>query len=59
MNITTGREMFIAMLDIHFSLLLGFKGALCRLGEELQMQNFNIYSINEVMMQTQKFIFFQ
>ena len=30
------------------------KGALCRFGEEIQTLNFNIYSINEVITQTQK-----
>ena len=59
MNITTGREMFVAMLEIDFSSLLGFKGALCRFGEEIQMQNFNIYCINEVIIQTQNIYFFK
>ena len=30
-----------------------FKEALCSLGEEIQIQNFYIYNINELMIQTQ------
>ena len=35
-----------------------FKGALCGFGLEIQAQNFNIYNINEVITQTQKYLLF-
>ena len=34
------------------------KGALCSFGEEIKTQAFIIYNINEVIIQTQKYIFF-
>ena len=34
------------------------KGALCSVGEEIQTQNFYIYNIKEVMIQTQEHLSF-
>ena len=35
-----------------------FKGALCSSGEEIQTQDFDTYNINEVRIQTQKYLSF-
>ena len=37
---------------------MDFKGAPCGSGEEIQTQNLNIYNINDVIIQTQKYVFF-
>ena len=34
------------------------KEALCCSGDEIQTQNFDIYNINEVIIQTQKYLYF-
>ena len=42
----------------HESDEIAIKGALCNFGEEIQTQNFNVYNINEVIIQNQKYLFF-
>ena len=41
---------------LNFFLFLCIKGALCSFGEEIQTQNCNINNINEVMIQTGKYV---
>ena len=40
------------LLYATLTLRVDFKGALCSFGEEIQSQNFYIYNINEVIIQT-------
>ena len=40
-------------MHIHF-----IKGALCGFGEYIKTQNFNTHIMNEVIIQTQKYVFF-
>ena len=47
---------FVNLCNPHFTLNCHFKGALCRFEGEIQTQNFNIYNIHEVMVQTQKYL---
>ena len=57
------------MISVNFDIILTlaycfnstpkhFKGALCSFGEEIKSQNFNIYCIHEVIIQTKKYLFF-
>ena len=41
----------------HKYLSFNIKGAACSFGEGIQMQNFNIYNINEVIIWTQKYLY--
>ena len=43
---------------VSLCLIVVFEGTLCSFGEEIPTQNCNIYTTNEVIIQTQKYLFF-